>query len=385
VSATPILDLEQEPPAGMRRWVVRSISVALGLLLGGALILHDEGLLGDWSVPFNGLLFFPALLFAIAIHESGHALGGAAVGLKNGGMAVGPLLFWKGTTGWHFRFNWQCLMGGYYRPLADLNSFRPRAAAFMIACGPLADLSMVLVCATLLRQGVRSEWWGTLFCIECLLLALNCIPYSTGSSKNDGARFRQLLFRPAEARSWIALMELQTQDARGLKPAEYDDVAFQTAMEFVLEANEYWYCRYLAFYRSIDQGKPELALLHLEDALSRSGRSGNAVQRVLYSEAAFASTALLGKAEQAKVWRARAVRAQKSPPLDAVDAAIAMAECRYADALAFFEKARLRVQQRKVDSGMVKFALAEWAIYEDRCREGLRKDEVGISAENCRM
>ncbi len=385
MSATPILDLEQEPPTGLRKWVVRSIAIALGLLFGGVLILHDEGQLGNWSVPFDGLLFIPAFLFAIAIHESGHALGGAAVGLTNGGMAVGPLVFWKGASGWHFHLNWKCLFGGYYRPLTNLNSFRPRAAAFMIACGPLADLSILLICAIVFRLGKGSSWWGTVFWIECLFLALSCIPYSLSSSKNDGARFRQLLFRPAEARSWIALMELQTQDARGLKPAEYDALAFQTAMEFSPEANEYWYCRYLAFYRFVDQGEPVLALIHLEDALSRSGRSGNAVQRVLYSEAAFASAALLGKAEQAKVWRARAVRAQKSPPLDAVDAAIAMAECRYGDALAFFEKARLKVQKRNVDSGMVKFALAEWAIYEDRCREGLRKDQVGIRAENCRM
>ncbi len=74
------------------------------------------------------------------------------------------------------------------------------------------------------------------------------------------------------------------------------------------------------------------------------------------------------------MWRARAVKAQKSQPLNSVDAAIAMAECRYEEALEFFEKARKQVAKGNADSGMVKFALAEWDIYEQRCRAG---DEPG--------
>ncbi len=262
------MDLEREPPAAPRKWVGRLIGVAIGLLIVGALILRDEGELPDWHLPFNGLLFVPALLVAIAIHEAGHALGGAAVGLENGGMAVGPLVFWKTAKGWRFRFDWRFSMGGYYRPFADLNSFRPRAAAVMLACGPLANLLTALVCAACLRlwPAAAPEWWGTLFWISSALVVLSCIPYSGNGAKSDGARFRQVLFRPEEARAWAALMELQTQDGRGVRPSEWDDEAFQAAMEFLPEANEYWYCRYIAFYRCLDRGERELALIHLEDA-----------------------------------------------------------------------------------------------------------------------
>ena len=69
MSATPILDLEQEPPR--KPWWL-----LFGLTLFSLAFIFAP-FLAEWAdlnPSFNGLLWLPAIYVAIAVHEAGHLI-----------------------------------------------------------------------------------------------------------------------------------------------------------------------------------------------------------------------------------------------------------------------------------------------------------------------
>ncbi len=108
---------------------------------------------------------------------------------------------------------------------------------------------------------------------------------------------------------------------------------------------EYPWIKLLAYYRSADQRDQETAVRHLEGALASVSRTGSKLSVGLVSWTRSGQAPGAG-ATHARVWLEPAINADKDQKIestDASEAAIAMAEQRYDDALRHWAAARDRI------------------------------------------
>ena len=370
LSSTPILDLEQYPPKPPGLWLPRLIGVMIGSVISALLILADQNKLPQWHWPaFNGLLLLPALYVVFALHEIGHLVAGKLVGLDAGGISVGPFAIAKSGKNWRFRVDWRtCILGGFFTPLTTAD-VHPLRYVWLVAGGPLASIALTLLFGLICAQFGSGAWsWiGSLFWTSLFSAIISLIPVSSGLNKSDGARLWQLLRYPEQARSWMALLALQTENTMGMRPREWNRQLMEQILKTDASASEYLYSQLLAYYRRLDEGLETQALEHLEIVLSKSARVGKVLRHALLLEAASASAFVGQRAGQARSWRERACTLRKSESLDALDAKIAMCEGRYEEAVQHWKAAKAYVVRRKLDSGIVRFALEKWAEYEAAC------------------
>jgi len=181
MSATPILDLQEPPPAAPRRWLARLIAIVLGSAIGLVIVLVDEGELPNWHWPgFNGLLIVPLLYAAVAFHEVGHLLAAKLVGIDNGGIAVGGFTLTKSGKNWVFRFNRHLWAYGFFKPLTRSPGYSPSRYAWMVAGGPVASFFLAGMCAVLYScygsgpwHAIGSLFWTSAFLGICSLIPIN--------------------------------------------------------------------------------------------------------------------------------------------------------------------------------------------------------------------
>ncbi len=209
---------------------------------------------------------------------------------------------------------------------------------------------------------------GSVFWVSLFFTILALIPVSSGLNKSDGKRLWLLLRSPEQALSWMALLALQSEEKKGLRPREWDPDLVARLMGIDEEASEYGFSQLMLFYRRIDEGDESAALLYLENALAGSKRGGKAFQHVVFLEAACASASIRKCSAQARTWSKRACELRKPESLDVVEAGIAMCEGRYGEAAQRWESALRRVERTRLDSGLVRFAKEKWAEYEVVCR-----------------
>jgi hypothetical protein len=372
VSATPILDLEQPPPAPSKRWVPILAGVVIGLAMVTVSILADQGLMFDWNWPaFNGLLFVPALLCAIAAHEMGHLIAGEFLGFGTAGISVGPLLLIKSGKTWVFEFKWGRFFAGSFHLLSTQEDFMVLRYIWMIAAGPLASFLLAALCAALVSRDGNGAWnWTGTVCWASLLIGVaSALPFSSSLRRSDGAWIWQLLRHPEQTHRLKALLAIQSDDTNGIRPRDWRRELFSQLLAVAPTAPEYTRCQLLAFYRLLDEGDEIAALQYLENALGKSGKADKELRSALFREAACACARIKNEPGKARAWRERALPLSRNrrETLQAVDACIAMSEGRFEEALQLWQSVRDRILRRKLDSGLVRFALDKWAEFGSAC------------------
>jgi hypothetical protein len=310
---------------------------------------------------------------SVAIHEIGHLAVAKLVGMDAGGIMIGGLLVFKSGNRWVTRFEWrQIFSGGLARPLPKKGDFDMRRYAWMIAGGPIATFLLMAASGIAYWQAPQQSagWLSTLWWMN-VILGFSCMLPSKGISKSDGARLRMLLRNPQDSRSWIALLQLQTEDTAGVLPRDWDADLFAQTMQSASNGAENSYRQMLAYYRRIDEGDIDAALVHLETALAASATCGKMVRHWCFLEAACSAALFRRDSAKARTWLARAIRVRKPASKHGVEAAIAMSEHRYEDALRGWDAALAFLAKRKVDSGMVRLSKAKIVEYQAECRAAL--------------
>jgi hypothetical protein len=117
----------------------------------------------------------------------------------------------------------------------------------------------------------------------------------------------------------------------------------------------------------VNENAEQEALEHLENALARSARVGRPLRQCLFLEAASIGAHLRSNAVQARTWLERACMLQKPKSIDGIEAAIAICEKRYDDALQHLAAARARLERLKLDSGLPRFSREKLTEYEKMC------------------
>jgi hypothetical protein len=382
VSATPIFDLEEAPPEPPRPWLTIFVAAVLVLVIAPMPILADRHMLPNWHWPgFNGLLLLPALYVARAVHELGHLIAAKLAGMNAGGISVGGLVLMKSGSNWVFHFD-RRLLGGFFKPLTSPAGYRSSQYTLMVAGGPLASLGLTAICGaiTATHGGGVWNWIGCLFWSSLFTTIISVLPGSSTLNRSDGARLWMLLRHPERTVLWMAVLAIQTEEATGVRPRDWDPRMFELLLSIDPSTPEYPYCQLMAFYRRFDEGLGAAALEHLEQALANSARAGKALRHAVFLEAASTSANIRKQASQARTWCTRACKLRKPDSLHVIEAGIAMCEERYEQAAMHWETARIRVTRRGLDSGLIRLAKEEWAEHEAVCRSALQTKTGEISA-----
>jgi hypothetical protein len=127
----------------------------------------------------------------------------------------------------------------------------------------------------------------------------------------------------------------------------------------------------LAFYRYTRQNNEQKAIEHLENALAKSARITSVLRQCIFLEAASSSALSRKNIAQARTWLKRAGTVREPLSTDGVEAAIAMCEKRYPDALRFVKSSRARIERLRLDSGLARFAKEKLAEYVRNCESAL--------------
>jgi hypothetical protein len=278
----------------------------------------------------------------------------------------------KSGDRWICRFEWRRLLsGGLAKPLPEKGDFRRGRYAWMVAGGPLATLLLADVAYLLCRRSAfPPEWLSSVYWINVALLLATMIP-TAGLNTSDIPRLWQLLAKPQEAKGWIALVQVSTEETKGVRPRDWDAESVDQMLYTDPKAGDNSFRQMLAFYRCVDQGDEAAALQHLEKALAASGQCGTFVRHWCFMEAACSSAMLRGNPSAARTWVERATRVRKPVSRDSIDAAIAQSEGRYEEALRLWDASLAFPAVKKVDSGLARYAKAKIAEYQEQCRARL--------------
>ena len=372
MSATPILDLWQDPPsprASKWAWMI-------GLAVGAG-VLFVPASFSDSLPGFNPVVWMFWFYIAIAIHELGHLAAGKMAGMAPGLLSIGGFVLTKSGDHWNFRFDRRQIFGGMAGLLPDRGDFRVAAFAWMVATGPIASVLLALACWTAYVRFGSGTWdWIGSACWASMVGLLSLIPMSSGLHKSDAARLWMLLKHPGAARAWMAAASVGTDNAKGVRPREWDPEMVEQMLAEVPDGSAKIGPELMAYYRRLDERNEPAAREHLENALAASAKSGKAVRQALFLEAAEVNALMTGNATKARTWRDRALRLRKPESIACVDGAIAMCEGRYDDAIRDIAAARAFMTKRKLDSGLARFAHERLNDRERRCEEAMHATAV---------
>jgi hypothetical protein len=193
---------------------------------------------------------------------------------------------------------------------------------------------------------------------------------SNGINKSDIPSICRLLSDREASQSWIAVLQVQSQETAGVLPRDWDPELVALMLRPDSKSGDNVYRQMLAFYRRIDECDEAAALLHLERALAAAD-CGRVARNWCYREAACSSALLRHSPSAARTWMARAAKVTKPVARHSIDAAIARSEHRYSEALQLWDASLAYLAKRKVDSGMVRFAKAKIAEYQAQCRAAM--------------
>jgi len=288
-----------------------------------------------------------------------------------GGLVVGGFVLMKSGDRWTFRFDRRRIFGGGLAvPMPVKGEIHVQAFAWMVAAGPLASIVSTLICwLAFLRYGSGTwDWIGSLFWASTIGL-LSLIPMSAGLNKSDAARLWMLLRRPEQSRAWMAAVAVQAESANGTRPRDWDREMVEQMLAETVAGSGRIFPQLMACYRRLDEGNECAAMEHLESALAASAQSGKVVRQLLFLEAAEVNALMKHNAAHARVWRERALKLRKPESIACADGSIAMAEGRWADAIRDIASARAFIENRKLDSGLARFAKERLGERERLCEE----------------
>lgn len=213
----------------------RSMEILAGLLValsafGAAVACSSivEPLSGFSALLGWALLFFGSVYLALAVHEFGHYLGARLRRMTVLAVAIGPVEFFPVVDGWRLRPRRRehaREVGGYVLAFPDPERPPRRDYAVMLLGGPLANLALALVLASMLATMEASYW--QLLCIVLALLNFagfsgNLLPYQTQSLVTDGLQLVQLRHWPSDTQTdpGLVWMRLIGRSLRGVTADE---------------------------------------------------------------------------------------------------------------------------------------------------------------------
>jgi hypothetical protein len=281
--------------------------VIIGAVVGffiGKMAASDvsSSILPAWvKISMIGLLV-PAFLVAIGIHEGGHAVAGVNVGFDFKMYIVGPFMWEKDTTGWHFKWNKNVnTAGGMVMCLPTDTVDLPRRFSIFAAGGPLASLILAVVAYGIYALGFKEsteidlikELVGSFIVFTAIFsiffFFITSIPLHMGGFYTDGARVLRLLRGGDRAKFDCFILKFVTQSSSGIRPKLLNVNEIEETLAIGQRINETFtvYLHSYLYQVALDKGEVEKAEKHLLDYIGEAENIPDGIRNGVWQEAAF--------------------------------------------------------------------------------------------------
>ena len=247
-------------------------------------------------------LLIPAFLVAIGIHEGGHAVAGVNVGFDFKMYVVGPFMWEKDTTGWHFKWNKNVnTAGGLVMCLPTDTVDLPRRFSIFAAGGPVASLLLAVLAYGIYAFGFKEstevdfikELVGSFFLFTAFLsmffFFITSIPMHVGGFYTDGARIIRLLRGGDRAQFDSFILKIFTQSSGGVRPKLLNVNEIEETLAIGQRINEPFtvYLHSYLYQVALDKGDNEKAEKHLLDYIGEAESIPEGIRNSVWLEAAF--------------------------------------------------------------------------------------------------
>ena len=347
---------------------------------GGGFLVGKAAMSSGWARGLVGslaawdLIALPVLfLVVIAVHESGHLLGGLARGMRFLLLIVGPFGWMRTEQG--IRFRW-CLslgtVGGLAAALPDPGRPLRGQLAWLVVGGPLASLLLALAAAlSLLALGGRPAAYALILAaLSAAIFAVTAAPFRAGGFMSDGMQLLQLRRDPVMVERRTRLMALAGMSMAGNRPAELDSGLLEQAQ--ALSGKETTYDVGVALYsygHALDQGRVDEAGRWLDQVEAAFDAYPDGFRQSLAVELALFEAMYRRRDKPAQAWLARAGGGVVDPSRRALaQAAVAELLGRAGEASAALDKAESSLG-KTMDPGFAKLSAAQiTALREQMCQ-----------------
>lgn len=351
----------------LRTLLLLAVSGLLGLLLGVLISMggsgpdQRQGALTLWHI----LWVIPIFYSAVTVHELGHLLGGWLVDFRFVMLMIGPLRVMRTVRGVQVSLNRTLRgVGGLAVTIPrDFANLRSRLAV-MIAGGPLASLSLGLVClGVVLVAPIRLEVTHLLLVLLAFcnlgLGAASLIPMRSGGFMSDGGQLWSLWRQPALVEVRQAVLMIQAASISGMRPRDWDSALLERGSGAVVQPQMYAVLELLGYLHCLDRGDVDGARVRLIAALEQLDHLPLAVRPAFCAEAAYFAVRHLGDLETAHAWFERVTGgiADRQTRLRAA-AAIALAAGERTTAVSLAQ-AGITAAEASIDQGLAR-AEVEW-------------------------
>jgi len=277
-------------------WSLSSVRQQLPAMLPELLAAHWTGA----RIASLGLMALLVAFASVAVHETGHVLGGLCAGFRFNSLRIGPLLIHPGFRISRYRGSGAWLGGAASMIPVSSDRIASRALAWVCA-GPAA--SILSGCGVLLLLSGNLAAW--LFALATVVGGLaDLVPFRTRVAVSDGARIWMLLRHRGQGERWLALLRLGADLADGVPPESLPGdylcraIAVQDHSADTVAAHAIAYS--VAFHRHQDMEAGHL----LETCLRFSSSVSPSVRTALVSDAAAFQARRRKRPDLAEQWLA---------------------------------------------------------------------------------
>jgi hypothetical protein len=216
-------------------WPMLLVALGMALLAGsGGYLLGAAG--KTWAssslrATFDALsgwdlLALPLVaLLVLAVHEAGHLAGGMSRGMRFLMFIAGPLGWFRGAQGIHFRWVWNLsTLGGLAAAIpVPGQPLKPQLMRLVIG-GPLASLLLALLgFAAMAWSPGRVGAYGLIVGgLSLAIFMVTALPLRTGGFMSDGMQLLELGRNPAMVDRRVRLIGLMGSSMSGTRPRDYD-------------------------------------------------------------------------------------------------------------------------------------------------------------------
>lgn len=315
--------------------LVDSVAQLAGIAaMFGGFIWLDRWARARHLSPSMGLGFWADLLiaslFAVTVHELGHASVGRALGMRVRAFTVGPFQWYIQGGRWKFKFQASNLLawtGGSAGLVPTKLTDSYWREVCMLAAGPVASLCLGLVALWATLAAGQKPWapaWellGFVAIISLVSFAFNLVPLRPEADYSDGARIYQLLTHSPWNDVHRAFLAVGSSLVTPLRPRDFDAPTLQRAAEFLSGGRKAFLLWMFSFTHFLDCGQIPEALQALAEAEKVFEQSASDVPGELLAYFVYASAFLKPDAARARHWWD--VMEAKNPRRDSTDFCLA--------------------------------------------------------------
>jgi hypothetical protein len=303
MSPTPILDRQAPlpprvaPRSGMTVVVVVWLSVVLAL--AASLVLGRPPVVRQWILTdlpqrFSGhwtgsrliaevVLILGVLFVMVAVHETGHVLGGLCAGFRFKSIRVGPVKFDR-PFGLSFYRGPGAAFNGVAQVVPMTTDRLWLRSMAMVVAGPAANILSGLVVLVLpFPKGIAAGC----FIVASIANGLtDLLPFQNKLGVSDGARILRLLRNRAAGERPFAIVRLHADLLEGVPPESMSTEFLARAVAVKDDSTDTILAHALAYSAAFHRHEDEEAARCLETCLKYSGCAGSALRDALMSDAA---------------------------------------------------------------------------------------------------